>query len=170
MRDGGLWDKDEGGFFRYSAASDWGTPHTEKMLEENAALLRLILLMAKITQEQQWLDLAQRLLLYINNYLWQPKVGVFSGSQSADEEYYEPGPYSRASRSAPQIDMTVYASWNARLISSYLLASEVLSLPTLETMALRALDWMCEHMMHTEGSICHYSMNGRAGLPGQLTD
>src|SRR5579859_3658886 len=27
MRDSGLWDKDKGGFFRYSAASDWGSPH-----------------------------------------------------------------------------------------------------------------------------------------------
>ncbi|HZR40403.1 MAG TPA: DUF255 domain-containing protein, partial [Ktedonobacteraceae bacterium] len=49
MRDGGLWDKEEGGFFRYSAASDWSTPHTEKMLEENAAMLRLVLLAAQET-------------------------------------------------------------------------------------------------------------------------
>lgn len=30
MVEGGLWDKEEGGFFRYSAASDWSMPHTEK--------------------------------------------------------------------------------------------------------------------------------------------
>src|ERR1019366_6508211 len=59
MRDGGLWDKEAGGFFRYSAASDWSAPHTEKMLEENAALLRLLVLAAQQTQEQQWRDLAK---------------------------------------------------------------------------------------------------------------
>ncbi|MDQ6659706.1 MAG: DUF255 domain-containing protein, partial [Chloroflexota bacterium] len=37
MIDGGLWDKEDGGFFRYSAASDWSMPHTEKLLDENAA-------------------------------------------------------------------------------------------------------------------------------------
>src|SRR2546430_17722074 len=85
MFDGGLWDKEEGGFFRYSAASDWSTPHTEKMLEENASLLHLVLLTARETQQQQWLDLAKRQVLYINSTLWQPTAGIFSGSQSADE-------------------------------------------------------------------------------------
>ncbi len=98
------------------------------MLEENAALLRLLALTAQQTQEQQWRDLAKRLILYINTTLWQQDVGVFSGSQSADEEYYEPGPYSRASREAPHVDKTIYTAWNARMISSYLLAAHLLQL------------------------------------------
>jgi uncharacterized protein len=170
MRDGGLWDEEAGGFFRYSAASDWSTPHTEKMLEENASLLRLLVLTVQETQEQEWRDLAKRLILYINNILWQPNIGIFSGSQSADEEYYEPGPYSRASRQAPYIDKTIYTAWNARMISSYLLAAKVLQYPSLETMALRALDCLCEHMMHRNGSVYHYAIDGHPGLPGQLSD
>lgn len=173
MLDGGLWDKEEGGFFRYSAASDWSMPHTEKMLEENAALLHLILLTAQASspnQSHQWRELAQRLMQYINAALWQPKKSVFSGSQSADEEYYEPGPYSRASRQAPPVDTTVYTSWNARMISAYLLAAKVLDNPALKTLALRALDWLCEHMLHCSGSMCHYALNDRAELPGQLAD
>lgn len=170
MRDGGLWDKEEGGFFRYSAASDWSMPHTEKMLEENAALLRLVLLTAQETREQEWYDLARRLVLYVNNTLWQQNVGIFSGSQSADEEYYEPGPYSRASQQAPQVDTTIYTAWNARMISSYLLAARVLRYSSLEAMALRALDCLCEHMMHREGCVYHYAIEGHAALPGQLAD
>ncbi len=170
MRDGGLWDAEAGGFFRYSAASDWSTPHTEKMLEENASLLRLLVLTVQETQQQEWRDLAKRLILYINNILWQPDIGIFSGSQSADEEYYEPGPYSRASRQAPYVDKTIYTAWNARMISSYLLAAKVLNYPSLETMALHALDCLCEHMMHRNGSVYHYAINGHAGLPGQLSD
>ncbi len=170
MRDGGLWDDGDGGFFRYSAASDWSMPHTEKMLDENAAMLRLVLLTAQETGEQQWCDLAHRQVHYINAHLWQPGLGVFSGSQSADEEYYEPGPTSRAQRQSPQIDTTIYTSWNARMISSYLLASQVLQEPSLETMAVRALDWLCEHMIHPNGCMYHYYLNGRAELPGQLAD
>jgi uncharacterized protein len=170
MRDGGLWDEEAGGFFRYSAASDWSTPHTEKMLEENASLLRLLVLTVQETQQQEWRDLAKRLILYINNILWQPDIGIFSGSQSADEEYYEPGPYSRASRQAPYVDKTIYTAWNARMISSYLLAAKVLNYPSLETMALRALDCLCEHMMHRNGSVYHYAINGHPGLAGQLSD
>ncbi len=170
MVEGGLWDKEEGSFFRYSAASDWSMPHTEKMLDENAALLRAVLLTANLTQAQKWYELAEQLIRYINTHLAQPAEGIFSGSQSADEEYYEPTSYSRASRKAPPIDTTVYTAWNARLISAYLLAARILQQPQLETTALRALDWLCEHMIYHDGSICHYFSHGQAGLPGQLAD
>lgn len=170
MRDGGLWDDIDGGFFRYSAANDWSMPHTEKMLEENAAMLRLIALAAQATSDQQWHDLAHRLVEYINAHLWQPMPGVFSGSQSADEEYYEQGAASQKRRQPPTVDATVYTSWNARMISSYLLASRVLRLPSLETMALRSLEWLCEYMIHANGCMYHYYLNGCAELPGQLAD
>ncbi|HLZ63710.1 MAG TPA: DUF255 domain-containing protein [Ktedonosporobacter sp.] len=170
MRDGGLWDKEDGGFFRYSAASDWSTPHTEKMLEENAALLRLVLLTAQATQKQEWYDLAKQHLLYINTTLWRADEGIFCGSQSANEEYYEPGPYSRASQEPPHVDKTVYTSWNARMISTYLLAARVLRYPSLDEAALRALQYLCKYMLHRDGSVCHYAMERRAALPGQLAD
>ncbi len=170
MRDGGLWDQEEGGFFRYSAAGDWSIPHTEKMLEENAALLRLVLLVVQATGDPQWQQLAKHLILYCNSKLWQPQIGIFSGSQSADEEYYEPGPYSRASRTAPLVDTTVYTAWNARMISSYFLAARVMNYPSLDAMARRALDYLCEHMVHREGSMYHYARHGYAELFGQLAD
>lgn len=170
MVGGGLWDKEEGGFFRYSAASDWSMPHTEKMLNENAALLRLILLTAQATQTRQWSDLAQSHIHYINTHLWQSQVGIFSGSQSAIEEFYESSPYLRASRQSPLVDTAVYTAWNARMISAYLLGARVLQVPSLNTMALRALDWLCTRMMHRDGSMYHYYLMGRAALPGQLAD
>ncbi|HEY4388896.1 MAG TPA: hypothetical protein VGN34_30975, partial [Ktedonobacteraceae bacterium] len=170
MRDGGLWDKEEGGFFRYSAAADWSIPHTEKMLDENAALLRVVLGLLEATNQQEWRDLARSLVLYCNAKLWQPDHGIFSGSQSADEDYYEPGPYSRASRRAPRIDATIYTASNARMVSAYLHAARVLNLPSLETMALRTLDFLCEYMMHRDGCMYHYSIEGQRGLPGQLAD
>ncbi|GCE24991.1 hypothetical protein KDA_04750 [Dictyobacter alpinus] len=170
MRDGGLWDTEEGGFFRYSTAGDWSMPQTEKMLDENAAMLRLVLLTAQTTGDQQWTELAQQLIAYIDTNLWQPATGAFSGSQCADEEYYEPGLYSRASRIAPQVDQTIYAGWNARMISAYLLAAQVLHEPALQTRALQALDYLCLHMIHRDGSIFHYALSGEAFLPGQLAD
>jgi uncharacterized protein YyaL (SSP411 family) len=170
MRDGGLWDKEEGGFFRYSAASDWSTPHTEKMLEENVAMLHLLLHTAQATQDAQWYNLARGLILYCNTTLWQPEVGVFSGSQSADEEYYEPALYSRATRTAPSVDTTVYTSWNARMVSTYLLASQVLQNSSLATMALTTLDWLCEHMIASDGGVYHYAVYGNVALVGQLGD
>ena len=170
MYEGGLWDKEEGGFFRYSAASDWSMPHTEKMLEENAALLQVVLHTAEITGNSTWTDLAQQLIHFVNTTLWQPGNWVFSGSQSADEEYYEPGLYSRASRVAPYVDTTIYTAWNARMISAYLLAAQVLGSSDCPEKALRALDTLYKHMLHREGSMYHSSFQGHLDLPGQLTD
>ncbi|GCE03281.1 DUF255 domain-containing protein [Dictyobacter aurantiacus] len=170
MRDGGLWDHEEGGFFRYSAASDWSMPHTEKMLDENAAMLRLLVLTAQASGDHQWSELARQLIAYINTTLWQPDKGIFSGSQCADEEYYEPGMYSRASRIPPQVDHAIYTSWNARMISSYLLAAQVLEDASLSIQALQALDYLCTHLMHRDGSMLHYAIDGQASLPGQLAD
>jgi len=56
------------------------------------------------------------------------------------------------------------------MISAYLLGARILQQPALETMALRALDWLCEHMVYRDGSMYHYSLNGQSGLPGQLAD
>lgn len=170
MRDGGLWDKEDGGFFRYSAASDWSTPHTEKMLEENASMLHLLVYAVQVTHDEQWRELAQKLVLYCNSTLWLPRVGVFAGSQRADEGYYEPALYSRATRKMPGIDTTVYTSWNAHMASTYLFAAQVLQLPALDTMALSILDWLCEHMVHCEGYVYHYAVNGHVALSGQLAD
>ncbi len=39
MAGGGMYDPLEGGFFRYSTTREWGIPHYEKMLEDNAELL-----------------------------------------------------------------------------------------------------------------------------------
>ena len=41
MADGGLWDQEAGGFYRYATTRDWQVPHLEKLLETNAALLRV---------------------------------------------------------------------------------------------------------------------------------
>ena len=40
MRDGGIWDHLGGGFHRYSTDERWLVPHFEKMLYDNALLLR----------------------------------------------------------------------------------------------------------------------------------
>jgi hypothetical protein len=40
MADGGLWDREAGGFYRYATTRDWQLPHREKLLETNGALLR----------------------------------------------------------------------------------------------------------------------------------
>jgi len=124
----------------------------------------------QVTRDEQWRELAQQLVLYCNATLWLPRSGVFAGSQRADEEYYEPALYSRATRKMPGIDTTVYTSWNAHMASTYLLAAEVLQQPALDRMALSILDGLCKHMIHNEGYVYHYAVDGHVALSGQLAD
>ena len=54
MADRGLYDHLEGGFFRYSVDQKWEIPHFEKMLYDNAQLIRLYALMHKISNNPQY--------------------------------------------------------------------------------------------------------------------
>ena len=170
MRDGGLWDVEGGGFFHYATSEDWSLPHTAKMLDENAALLRVIAMLAAQTQDQQWFALARQLIEAMQEIFWQPQTGAFSGSQCADEGYYEPGQYSRASRVAPPVDEAIYTAWNARAISAYLLAATVLDDAQVGMIALGALDYLCTNLTHPQGGMFHVAQGEHVALPGQLAD
>lgn len=49
MARGGLYDQLAGGFSRYAADAAWNVPHFEKMLHDNALLLRLYAHLARVT-------------------------------------------------------------------------------------------------------------------------
>ena len=89
MADGDLYDSVEDGFFRYATRRDWTVPHYEKMLEDNARLLRLYADAAQHFGNAAYKAVALGVAGYLLRVLWQPGVHAFSGSQDADEHYYE---------------------------------------------------------------------------------
>ena len=54
MAAAGLRDVIGGGFFRYSETPDWGTPHFEVMLEDQAQLARLYLRAGRLLERPDW--------------------------------------------------------------------------------------------------------------------
>ena len=58
IADRGLYDHVEGGFFRYSVDQKWEIPHFEKMLYDNAQLIRLYALMHKISNNPHYKEIA----------------------------------------------------------------------------------------------------------------
>lgn len=52
----GIFDKVEGGFFRYSVTRDWEEPHYEKMLETNAELVGVLSEAYSITKNKTYLE------------------------------------------------------------------------------------------------------------------
>ncbi len=170
MRAGGIYDQEEGGFFRYSTTRDWSIPHYEKMCEDNANLLINYLEAYQVTGEETFRDTAEGILAYVNANLSNKEKGGFYGSQDADEEYYKLNIQERRKRTAPRIDMTLFTNWNGMMVSAYLLASIVLEETSYQEFALRTLYLLLEKNFTPNKGMYHYRVRGKSHLPGLLTD
>jgi uncharacterized protein YyaL (SSP411 family) len=169
MAQGGIYDHEAGGFFRYSTTRDWTVPHYEKMLEDNARLLSAYLHAYQVTGEVLFRETAQGIVSYIGSTLRDADRGYFYGSQDADEQYYALNRADREKRRAPFVDTHAYTAWNAMMASSYLEAAAVLERPELATAALATVNFLWKDCWLPEGGMCHY-WDGEGHLPGLLSD
>jgi hypothetical protein len=166
----GIYDKEEGGFFRYSTTRDWSIPHYEKMCEDNAKLLVNYLEAYQVTGEETFKETAHGILTYVDVNLSDQDKGGFYGSQDADEEYYKLSRSKRRERTSPRIDKTFYTSWNAMMSSAYLLASVVLENLSYRNFALRTVDLLLEKSFSPRKGMYHHYFSGKRHLPGLLID
>ncbi len=138
----GIFDKVEGGFFRYSVTQDWTLPHYEKMAESNAELIRNYLNAHQLLRESvgnEFKDIAIQTLAYVQNVLYDAKTKAFYASQDADEEYYKRSKEQRKRLSKPYVDKTIFTNLNAQMISAFLRAAVVLNDKKYSEIALAAL-------------------------------
>lgn len=114
MRTGGLWDPVEYGFFRYATQRDWSQPHYEKMLEDNARLIRLLARAAELLRRPDWYATSNLAQTYLDKHLWQADAEAYGGSQDSDPEYYLLATVDARHRlPAPGVDPNTYTDWNA---------------------------------------------------------
>ncbi len=92
MAAGGVHDQIGGGFHRYSVDERWQVPHFEKMLYDNAQLLRLYTRAWQVTGRESYRRVASSTADYLLRDLRQPDGG-FSSSQDADTDGVEGGTY-----------------------------------------------------------------------------
>lgn len=157
MAGGGMYDKVEGGFFRYSTTRDWSIPHFEKMLEDHADLLECLLRAFGLTGEDAFLEIARDALRYLENNLYLPVVRGWAGTQDADEEYYALGSLAeRLKHEAPFIDRHVYVNWNAMLARSLMLAGPVLGEPKWTRLGLETLEMLLRRCYKPSQGMAHY--------------
>ena len=83
MRRGGIWDHLGGGFHRYATDAQWLVPHFEKMLYDNALLLRSYADAARACEEPAFGDVARDIAQYIEREMTDPEGGFYA-SQDAD--------------------------------------------------------------------------------------
>jgi uncharacterized protein YyaL (SSP411 family) len=169
MCGGGTYDQEWGGFYRYSTKRDWSIPHYEKMLEDNALLLRALLKLYRITESDGHRRYVDFTIDYLERWLSDPETGCFWGSQDADEDFYPLPAEQRRQHPAPYVDKTIYTSWNAMAVSACLEASWTRGRPDLRDRALRALDALWDRL-HTGGGLYRYLAPDGPKIPGLLGD
>jgi uncharacterized protein YyaL (SSP411 family) len=88
MAAGGIYDHLGGGFARYAVDGVWLVPHFEKMLYDNALLIRLYLHGWQLTGEPRFLQVLGETVAYVLRDLRQPGGGT-SSAEDADSEGVE---------------------------------------------------------------------------------
>ena len=84
----GIYDQIGGGFHRYSTDNFWLVPHFEKMLYDNALLVRLYLHAYQITGNPLYRRIVEETLEYIRREMTSQEGGFYS-AQDADSEGVE---------------------------------------------------------------------------------
>lgn len=85
MAQGGIYDHLGGGFHRYSVDRVWLVPHFEKMLYDNAQLLRSYLYAWQITGRADFRRVVEETTGYVLREMTSPNGGFYS-TQDADSE------------------------------------------------------------------------------------
>ncbi len=166
---GGLYDEVDGGFFRYTATRDWQLAHSEKMLEGNAALLRLYLDAGAAFGRARFTERAADVLRYVQTWLADPVDGGWWGSQQADVRYYAaPSPEERRGLTPPAVGRVLYADWNAAMASAALHAARVFDDDGLRDFALKSFERVLLACYKPGFGVAHSP--GHAGVRGLLAD
>jgi hypothetical protein len=85
MRAGGIYDQLGGGFHRYSTDERWLVPHFEKMLYDNALIVRTTVDAWRVTREPRYAETVDETLRYVEREMLSPE-GLFYSTQDADSE------------------------------------------------------------------------------------
>ncbi|WP_375387740.1 thioredoxin domain-containing protein [uncultured Amnibacterium sp.] len=161
MRDGGLRDPVEGGFFRYAVRRDWTEPHYERMLTDNALLLRAY---AELGDRAT----AAGIVGFLREVLRRPS-GAFGSAQDSESQvdghgseggYYALDAADRAHQPPPAVDAKVLSGWNGLAIGALAHAGALLAEPSWVALAEEAADAVLAAHLH-DGVLLRASLDGR---------
>jgi len=147
MHAGGLYDRANGGFYRYATTREWQLPHVEKLLDTNAALLRVYAEAARSFGDDEYRRVTSDLAAYIRHALAGGSRG-YRGSES---------------------DPVVYSDSSAAASAALLVASRTLEDDDLAREAIEQLERVLLASYRPGRGIAHYD-DGSLRVPGLLAD
>jgi len=93
MAAGGIYDHLGGGFHRYSVDDRWVVPHFEKMLYDNAELLKNYVHAFQSFVDPEFARVAKDIVRWMDEWLTDRELGGFYASQDADVSLDDDGDY-----------------------------------------------------------------------------
>ena len=165
-----LLDTYDGGFYRYAGARDWSSPSREKLLDDNASVVRAFARAYRYTGEEAYRTPAAQTVEYLTTTLWNDERDAFAASQAGDDNYYRMGPSDRESADPPHVDPTVFADRNGLAIEALLVFAAYTDDEPARRYAERALETVLADLVE-DGAVTHYrGPNGETGESGLLID
>ncbi len=116
MARGGMYDQLAGGFARYSVDAGWVVPHFEKMLYDNALLLRVYAHLARVTGSPLALRVADETAEFLLRDLRTPEGG-FASALDADTDGVEGKTYAWTPAQLDEVLGPDDGAWAARMFS-----------------------------------------------------
>jgi hypothetical protein len=153
-----LYDTYDGGFYRYAERRDWSGLHREKLLDEQAALVRAFADGYLHTGKETYRDAAEGTVDYLTTDLWvsgaeNGGLEGFAGSQ-AGGDYYTLGASEREAADPPSVDGTVFADRNGLAVDALLRFHAYTDHGGARRYAERALDTLGD--LTENGEVVHY--------------
>jgi hypothetical protein len=168
MQESPLHDPVAGGFFRFSRTPDWHTPNHEKLLDQNALILRAYLEAYQVFGHAAYRTTAEGIVDWMTTTMRDAHTGAFAGSQDGDADYFVADRNERSRREPPALDRTVFCHGNALAVSGLLKAAAVLQRPEWRQLAMGTLQFLLDNLFDRQ-DVYHY-WDGTYHLPGLLGD
>jgi cytochrome c-type biogenesis protein len=165
-----LYDPVEGGFHRYSTKRDWSIPHYEKMLSDQAKLIRAYAHLLKVTNDSKVNNVVKGAISFVLTKFHDDEGGFYT-SQDAylEHEYYELPGEERENIKPPYIDRTRIIDANSMMISTFLYLYDTYGDKEYEEIARKSLNFIRDNMMSIRGAYYYYDYDKkRPFLTGQL--
>jgi len=152
---GGLHDAVEGGFFRCCAERDWTRPVTEKTLDGNVGLARVLMGAGRHLDRPDLAACGRRTLGFVLSALPDETSGLLRAGLGPDDAYYALDLAARRTRTPPRPDGRLLAEANARAVVALARGAVLMDEPELAVRAHALMQSLLQRLWQPGKGMAH---------------